>query len=86
VKFPQETVRKVASNIARRHGIFLANAPDQIKTLHSLHDHEYGVSVAAIKKSTTLGRLRRLRSQQFWLSNLNRILDAARESQARCWR
>ena len=83
VKLPQETVRKVASNIARRHGIFLANAPDHIKALHSLHDHEYGVSVAAIKRSTTLGRLRRLRSQQFWLSSLNRILDAARESQAR---
>ncbi|MFJ2492377.1 replication endonuclease [Pseudomonas iridis] len=41
------------------------------------------MSVGAIKRSTTLGRLRRLRSQQFWLSSLNRILDAARESQAR---
>lgn len=83
MKFPQHVVRKVALNIARRHGIFLTCASDQIKTLHSLHDHEYGVSVAAIKKSTTIGRLKRLRNQQFWLSNLNRILDAARESQAR---
>jgi chorismate mutase len=83
LKFPSEGVRKVANNIARRHWVFLASAPGEIKALHSLHDHEYGVSVAAIKKSTTLGRLRRLSSQQFWLSNLNRILDSEREKKAR---
>ena len=82
-RFPSKAVSKVASNIARRHWVFLAGAPDEIKEFHSLHLHEYGVGVGAIKKSTTLGRLKRLSSERFWLTNLNRILDSEREKDAR---
>ena len=82
-RFPSKAVSKVASNIARRHWVFLASAPDEIKEFHSLHVHEYGVGVGAIKKSTTLGRLKRLSSERFWLTNLNRILDSEREKDAR---
>lgn len=84
LKFPPEAIRKVATNIARRHWVLTASATEEIKECHSLHDHEFGVSVASIKSSTISGRLKRLSSQQFWLSNLGRILDSAREQKARC--
>ena len=84
LKFPPEAISKVATNIARRHWMLTSRATDEVREFHSLHDHEFGVSVASIKSSTTSGRLKRLSSQQFWLSNLARVLDAAREHKARC--
>lgn len=84
LKFPPESIIKVATNIARRHWVLTTKATDEVRECHSLHDHEFGVSVASIKSSTTSGRLKRLCSQQFWLSNLGRVLDSAREQKARC--
>lgn len=83
LKYPASAIRKVAGNIARHHWVQMAGAPESVKIGHSLSAHEFGVSVADMKKATTLGRLRRLANENFWLDKLNHLMDLKREQDAR---